>query len=466
MSNEQPRSKRRKQFNLEDPIMTPAEERSFDRVLSRVFSSRKMIEPPPVSEPIAKREEEKTVERTVENGVETGVVTAVERTVDNTVERIKEEQITDLSIDPATDRKSAVINTVEGGVVTAVERTVDNTVERAVETSVAKSDPDLKTLAIEDNLALSLGHASGDFQADIEPSPADPSSSRVNVSESLAPFKNLTLDSTHTAMEQKVYSYMYRLTISKGITSRRFKMKDLMSDLGIGSFETINNALNGLKAKCSIAIVSREGQRIYGIEYQVLTPKEIFEARRQAGIEIDLVTKKIKNPRLSTALSTPLTTAVSTALTTKTVETFLRKSKKESAADIIIYNNNKIGIPLMDPSSSTPQQHDDEKFAQVKKLFAQLSNGGAWKDQRDSKAYQQIAHVPLWHIIMGLCYSVTRSPEHRMRSLNYAVPAILEHYRQMSEFPDQEMLEIAYRTKRKVLACLETDKWTIAQWES
>jgi hypothetical protein len=101
---------------------------------------------------------------------------------------------------------------------------------------------------------------------------------------------------------------------------------------------------------------------------------------------------------------------------------------------------------------------------QVQELFQALSNGGKWKPERDNEAFQQIKHVPLWHIIMGLCYSVTKSTEHKFNSLVYAVPSILDHYEKMKSFPSGDMLSIAYKQMRVTVNCIENGKWTIPEW--
>jgi hypothetical protein len=73
-----------------------------------------------------------------------------------------------------------------------------------------------------------------------------------------------------------------------------------------------------------------------------------------------------------------------------------------------------------------------DRESEVRALFERLSNG-RWKQKRDLTAYAEISHIPLWHIILVLCYSMARSTEHRMSTFGYAVPTILEHY-----FPSTE----------------------------
>jgi hypothetical protein len=138
--------------------------------------------------------------------------------------------------------------------------------------------------------------------------------------------------------------------------------------------------------------------------------------------------------------------------------------KINNSAIHIIIDKNKEKLGGDSSSSSPPAQSDDEKLTKVRDLFEQISNGGNWKNERDNSAFEQIKKVSLWHIIMGLCYSVVRSPEHKFSSLAYAVPAILEHDKQMSVFSEQDMLPIAYKTMRQTLNCIQSGKWSIPEW--
>jgi hypothetical protein len=105
-----------------------------------------------------------------------------------------------------------------------------------------------------------------------------------------------SLDATHTASEQRIYSIMYRETISKKVTERRFRVTELMEATGIKSDKTARTAIAGLAKKLSIAIVDAQAGHNFGHRYRVFNPKEIFEARKAADLKIDLQTKEILPP--------------------------------------------------------------------------------------------------------------------------------------------------------------------------
>jgi hypothetical protein len=280
----------------------------------------------------------------------------------------------------------------------------------------------------------------------------------------------VSLDSTHTGSEQRVYSVMYRETIAKKIAERHFGTAELMRATGIRSDKTVRLAIDGLLQKKSIAMVRYDVGNRLGPRYKVFGPKEIFEMRARCGIEIDPQSKKI-TPAVDTTAATPVFTPVDTAAlsiaNTGVIGpvTTARPNYPSTPVDSTgPYKYTKLDDADSDIESSSAYVRDDVN--RIKVLFEQVSNGGKWRDDRDLAAYEQIASIPQWHIIMGLCYSVNRSPEHKMSSLAYAVPQIQEHYKQMQFFPDSDMLEIAYRTFRKTLLSIETGNWTIADWEA
>jgi len=280
----------------------------------------------------------------------------------------------------------------------------------------------------------------------------------------------VSLDSTHTGSEQRVYSVMYRETIAKKIAERHFGTAELMRATGIRSDKTVRLAIDGLLQKKSIGIVRYDVGNRLGPRYRIFGPKEIFEMRARCGIEIDPQSKKILPP-VDTTAATPVFTPVDT-VPLSTVNTGVTgpvvtgrgnypSTPVESTGP---YKYHELSNADSDVESSSASIRDD--IERVKVLFDQLANGGKWRDDRDNATFEQIASIPLWHIIMGLCYSVARSPEHKMSSLAYAVPQIQEHYKQMQFFPDSDMLEIAYRTLRRTLLCISTGNWTIPDWET
>jgi hypothetical protein len=369
--------------------------------------------------------------------------------------------------------------------ITTITTAAINTAQTAADTSITTGAASSATTAAEitaTSTALSPARTSADIAADIPASikasstaqspagrparqrrtPADtPAGSPAisspiefdrEVAQEKGPF--VPLDATHTSAEAKVYSIMYRQTISRGLRERHFSNLDLMKATGLRSDNTVRAALRGLRAKLSIELIGHERFFRYGQNYRVYSPKEIFEARQRVKMVIEPKTKRI----LSSAVSYAATSADSQAAASSRIEGLLPQKLR----DMLNHVNSDDEVD----TSSSRAYTDEDKLAKVQKLFEQLSAGGAWKDERDRTSFQEIATIPLWHIIVGLCYSVSRATEHRMASFAYAVPAIKQHFEQMQAFPETEMLEIAYRTMRRTLNCLETGKWTIPEWES
>ena len=214
------------------------------------------------------------------------------------------------------------------------------------------------------------------------------------------------LDATHTSAEAKVYSIMYRQTISRGLRERHFSNLDLMKATGLRSDNTVRTALRGLRAKLSIELIGHERFFRYGQNYRVYSPKEIFEARQRVKMVIEPKTKRI----LSSAVSYAATSADSRAAASSRIEGLLPQKLR----DMLNHVNSDDEVD----TSSSRATTDEDKLAKVRKLFEQLSAGGTWKDERDRPNFDEIAAIPLWHIIIGLCYSVSRSTEHRMASFS------------------------------------------------
>src|SRR5581483_1940234 len=281
-----------------------------------------------------------------------------------------------------------------------------------------------------------------------------------------------TLEATHTGSEQKLYGFLYRETISKGKKVFQATQPYLRAKTGITGTNTLRRAIRGLHDKLSIRVLTDAHGDRAGTEYYVYPPKEIIASRKEAGIEIHPVTKDIRK-RIATPSAVPSVEAFRARIGTGHAEGSTKRFANTSPVDLprpseTAWHDKYIINPNgPDNTSSVPQQGtDDEKLSKVRKLFEQLSNGGQWKDDRDLKAYAEIAKVNLPHITLGLCYSVSRSPEHKMSSLAYAVPAILKHAEDMDEFSETTLEEIAYRTKRKTMNCIAEGKWTIPDWET
>jgi hypothetical protein len=104
------------------------------------------------------------------------------------------------------------------------------------------------------------------------------------------------LDATHTASEQRIYSVMYRETISKGIRERHYGPTELCKKTGIRSDKTVRIAVRGLCQKLSLEVVSHGAYFPQGPRYRIYEPKDIVRRRKLAGIEIDPQTKQILSP--------------------------------------------------------------------------------------------------------------------------------------------------------------------------
>lgn len=113
------------------------------------------------------------------------------------------------------------------------------------------------------------------------------------------------LDATHTSSEARVYSVMYRETISRGTNNQYFGTKRLMTLTGIRGDHTVRRAIDGLIQKMSVEIIDTNYGNPIGPKYRIFPPKEIIERRKRSGIEIDAQTKKILTP-----VETPVETAV------------------------------------------------------------------------------------------------------------------------------------------------------------
>jgi hypothetical protein len=127
----------------------------------------------------------------------------------------------------------------------------------------------------------------------------------------------ISLDATHTAMEAKIYSIIYRETVVKGNEPQHFGASRLMSLTGIGSDKTVRKAIKSLIAKRSIALVDPCPNHPLGAVYRAFSPKEIIAARKKAGIKIHAQTKKIIYPETSSNISTGVDTGVGTVVDTQ-----------------------------------------------------------------------------------------------------------------------------------------------------
>lgn len=179
------------------------------------------------------------------------------------------------------------------------------------------------------------------------------------------------LDATHTASEQRIYSVMYRETLSKGQRDRHFGFKELCVKTGIRSDRTIRLALDGLQEKLSVEIISYSHGNPLGPRYRVYDPKEILKRRKTAGIEIDPQSKRIVGTGVDTGVPTGVGTGVRTGVATggksygsTPVET--TPVTPVLSTGVNKYRNLSDGASHLGAASSsnqTRQTDDDEAFA-------------------------------------------------------------------------------------------------------
>jgi hypothetical protein len=245
------------------------------------------------------------------------------------------------------------------------------------------------------------------------------------------------LDATHTASEQRVYSIMYRETVSRGIRERHFGPKELCEKTGIRSDRTIRTALGGLITKLSVEIVSHFNGSPLGPRYRVYEPKEIVSRRKAAGIEIDPQSKKIITP-VATRVTTPVTTGAATG----------DKSYRGTGAEITgvtgaevtgvtIKYRNTIGSDVESAagsSSNSTTGADDEAYAL---MFSRLREAVRDITGRDSTSTE----TERWGELAELLVTELKIAAGRTGSVS-SVPAFLtEHLRRRLWKKDKQQVE-------------------------
>lgn len=135
---------------------------------------------------------------------------------------------------------------------------------------------------------------------------------------------------------------------------------------------------------------------------------------------------------------------------------------------------NKNMYPVSSSSKVTPRVREtaaddddvlisDWHLQAVKRLFVELSNGTAWKETRDLPVYKQIAGYSVDVIAIGLCWTVTKSPEHKMGGLKYALPQIRETQGTIGSFSVGHLVNKARSDYLKTRKCIEWGKWDLSE---
>lgn len=234
------------------------------------------------------------------------------------------------------------------------------------------------------------------------------------------------LDATHTASEQRVYSVMYRETVSRGVRERHFGPKELCGKTGIRSDRTIRTALDGLIAKLSVEIISQFNGSPLGPRYRVFEPKEIASRRKAAGIEIDPQSKRILTP-VATPVATPAATGDKNYRGTGVETTGV--TGVEIAGVSYKYRNDigGSGESAAGSSSNLEAGVDDESFdALVEKLkTASREVSGKEPSRADAERWAEVAEILVTELkVAASRTTITSAPaflaEHLRRRLRKA----------------------------------------------
>lgn len=252
------------------------------------------------------------------------------------------------------------------------------------------------------------------------------------------------LDATHTASEQRVYSVMYRETISKGFRERHYGPKELCTKTGIRSDRTVRMAVRGLVRKLSIEVVSHNAYFPQGPRYRVFEPRDVARRRKAAGIEIDPQTKQIVTPVDATVVATvrtPPSTLVATGVggTSNNYSSTPVGTTGVSPVEVtgLYKEGNSIGSSesLSDTSSSNfpATGADDEAFAG---LLRKLSGAAKELTGRESGRADADRWSELGDVI------VTELKIAAARTTVSSVPAFLaEHLRRRLFKKDKQQIE-------------------------
>lgn len=264
------------------------------------------------------------------------------------------------------------------------------------------------------------------------------------------------LDATHSGSEQKVYSVMYRETISKGVRERHFGFKEISRRTGIRSDYTVRKAIDGLIAKCSIEIVGYAHGNPLGPRYRIYKPREIDRRRRAAGIVIDPQSKKIVQSGIElrqegagfTPASAPVATGVGTGGKTygSTPANFTGATPANIAGDIKYINRDLRGeiTPASSSSKSGADPDDDDANSsyldQVRDTY-ERATGNAWT-AADAETVMRAKEIPaeVWGI--AICYCLDRAPNHTYQRLAYVLEEARMHYETMKGFSQSDLRAI------------------------
>jgi hypothetical protein len=279
--------------------------------------------------------------------------------------------------------------------------------------------------------------------------------------------QNRYLDATHTASEARVYSVMYRETISKGLQERHFGPKELSEKTGIRSDRTIRTALQGLSEKLSIEVLWNVNGNPLGPRYRVYEPREIIRRRKGLGIEIDPQSKKI------IGVSTPVATTVATPVGgggknyrgTPVKITGVTPVNSTGVYYKYINTNSTLRESATSSSSKSTRDDDNASFLDSIREVYERATGNAWTTA-DSLTAQKGNDIPssVWGI--AICHCVDRAPNHRFDRLAYVSTEAREHAEAMKDYSESDLRVILRHSLRQIERARSTGKWTVAEIEN
>jgi hypothetical protein len=350
----------------------------------------------------------------------------------------------------------------QGSVMIASERSAERSDanETATNTQHATPEPSDNTSLNQASSANMEITTKGSIERSTERSIAPPP-----VSSEISQVKEayVALDATHTASEAKVYGYLYRLSIVRGYPTCRASLSHMEDALGLAK-NTIIKAIRGLTEKLSIDVLQRRpGSRI-GSQYHVYPVKEILCRRKDAGMEIDelkriapkgsierSVERSIERAKIEPLNVQNLNVQLNVQTPSKPLSESVLVDARRTTKNLYIRNDDDVG-------TSSSSCDDDEKFVSaLRDIYCDLT-GNAWRDQ-DEQDTASISEIAMGHIILGICFSLDRAAGHRVGSLRYCIPSILDHHEAMRSFPEKALMEIAYVHMLRVKQAKRRDLW-------
>ncbi len=232
----------------------------------------------------------------------------------------------------------------------------------------------------------------------------------------------ISLDATHTAMEAKVYSVIYRETVVKGNVPQHFGASRLMRLTGIGSDKTIRKAIKSLIAKKSIALVDPCPNHPLGTVYMAFPPKEILTARKKAGIKVHPQTKKIITLAMFNNTSTGVRTVVSTPVHTP-VTTQVETTPVTPVETTPVTPVKGTGVPRTTPYINTNYLNDDDS---IKNIESSSKSSSIVDEIDDSVFNHRVYVISLYEKYTGNQWRLGDDEFYENKALENVIPDIIE----------------------------------------